>query len=97
MSQYNEIGTKNFHVKRLDGEFSLLALAIGLNPSVRFEASQLRELINLLTEAERLFGLEKATTVAGSIFPYNPSTCGMPSYFYNPQITCDSQKDQMKL
>lgn len=68
-TKFNEIGTRTFHIKMVEFEGSVsdnLELTVGQYKPVILDANKLHELIEVLQQAERLFGLEQKSLKAPS-------------------------------
>lgn len=63
-TKFNEIGSKTFHVKMVEfeGASPSLEITVGQYKPAIMDATKLHELIEVLQEAERLFGLKPKTS-----------------------------------
>lgn len=92
---FNELGTEQFHIKLVQYNENKphIELTIGQYVPTAFDADKLSDLIKMLQEAQRLFGLEVKTIpyVLQEKFPWGyGSTDGIIPR--GVQVTCDERK-----
>lgn len=72
-TKFNEIGTRTFHVKMVEFEGSVsnnIELTVGQYNPVILDSNRLHELIEVLQQAERLFGLQLKDKTAQTPTPH---------------------------